>query len=70
MKNDPDLAPDPVRTVTAPGSTLCANEDTEIRILSVDLEEGEDVEWIWNLGADGRKFVSGYRVVSEENGDS
>jgi hypothetical protein len=32
-------------------------------LVSVELDEGEEVEWIWTHYADGRSVVSGYRIV-------
>ena len=32
-------------------------------LLSVEVENGETVEWIWTHFADGRSAVTGYRVV-------
>lgn len=40
--------------------------DAEVRppaLLSVEVSEGEEVEWIWTHDADGHSMVSGYRVV-------
>jgi hypothetical protein len=34
-------------------------------LLSVAVEEGEDVKWIWTHFADGRSVVTGYRIVSK-----
>jgi hypothetical protein len=46
--------------VEPPGS------DSYIRppaVLSVEVGEDEDVEWIWTHGTDGRSVVTGYRIV-------
>jgi hypothetical protein len=32
-------------------------------LLSVDMEEGEDIEWIWTHPQDCPSYVSGYRHV-------
>jgi hypothetical protein len=32
-------------------------------LLSVEVKEGEDVEWIWTHCADGPSVVTGYRIV-------
>jgi hypothetical protein len=34
-------------------------------LLSVDVEEGEAVEWIWTHFADGNSAVTGYRIVPQ-----
>ena len=63
QKEQPE--PPPVRTVSAPDATLANSESSGTKILSVDLAEGEDVEWVWSMGEDGRKRVSGYRIVKD-----
>jgi hypothetical protein len=37
-------------------------------VLSVMLDEDEDVEWQWTHYADGRSVVTGYRIV-KKHGD-
>ena len=32
-------------------------------LLSVEVDEGDDIEWIWTHYADGRSAVTGYRIV-------
>jgi hypothetical protein len=32
-------------------------------LLSVDLDQGEEIEWIWTHPQDGPSYVSGYRRV-------
>ena len=32
-------------------------------LLSVEVNEGDEVEWIWTHYADGRSVVTGYRIV-------
>ena len=34
-------------------------------LVSVVVEEGEDVEWIWTHFADGRSVATGYRIVNK-----
>ena len=32
-------------------------------LLSVEVDEGESVEWIWTHFADGQSAVTGYKIV-------
>jgi hypothetical protein len=35
-------------------------------LLSVEIEEGEDVEWEWTHLVGGRSVATGYRIVSDK----
>ncbi len=47
------LAPPPIINGTQPPTSL----------ISVDLAEGEDVEWTWTFLPDGGRYVSGYTLL-------
>jgi hypothetical protein len=32
-------------------------------LLSVELDDGEEIEWIWTHRVEGSSYVSGYRIV-------
>ena len=55
----------PTRIVEAPRSDVPIEPPPPNRILSVRLEEGQAVEWIWSLTPDGAPYVSGYAIVDE-----
>ncbi len=42
-------------------SPSCDNYLRPPALLSVELDEGEEVEWIWTHDADGRSMLTGYR---------
>lgn len=48
------------RTVYAPQPKDNAEPPT---VISVELDEGEEVEWIWTHTSDGESFVTGYTVI-------
>lgn len=50
------------RQVSPPGSH---GEVRPPALLSVELREGEDAQWIWTHYADGRSIVTGYRIVPQ-----
>ena len=60
----------PLRTVTPPGASFNIAASTETKILGVDLAEGEEVEWIWNMDQNGQKSVSGHRIIKSVEEDS
>jgi hypothetical protein len=53
---------DPVTSIvrlSAPGN------DAGLRppaLVSVDIDEGEELDWVWTYLADGRRTVTGYRL--------
>jgi hypothetical protein len=57
--------PKPTRTVQASVVASNASELPANRILSVELAEGEDVNWVWSFTRSGEKYVSGYQIVNE-----
>jgi len=52
------------RTVTAPQSDAASPA-----ILSVELEEDEEVQWTWTNGLDGKSVVTGYTIVKKTGKD-
>jgi hypothetical protein len=46
--------------ITAPSANNCLRPPA---LLTVTVEEGESVEWIWTHSVDGRSTVTGYRIV-------
>jgi hypothetical protein len=57
--------PHPKRTVTAPSPSSAAGAQAN-RVLSVDLEADEDVQWITTIAADGSTYVSGYTIIKRQ----
>ncbi|MBP0020720.1 MAG: hypothetical protein J7647_24585 [Cyanobacteria bacterium SBLK] len=54
----------PKRIVSAPQPIFASSFPIPAnRILNVELEENENVEWIWTLLPDGTRYVSGYTLV-------
>ena len=58
-----DSRSSPVLRVLAPG-----NESGLLppALVAVDAEEGDEVRWIWTFLADGRRVVTGCKVVSND----
>lgn len=51
------------RTITAPQSFgFSAGELPANRVLSVELDWDEEVQWTWTVMPDGKKYVSGYTI--------
>jgi hypothetical protein len=46
--------------VSAPADDNCVRPPT---LLSVEVDEGEAIGWIWTHFADGHSAVTGYRLV-------
>jgi len=55
------------RIVHASSSSSSASSNPGA-VLSVELEEGQKVEWTWPHYPDGSKAVTGYSVVEEAAG--
>jgi len=55
------------RTVLAPSPTSVSGSIPSNRVLSVVLDDNEDVEWTWTSTAEGTSYVSGYTIVTREN---
>lgn len=53
------------RVVPAPAPILPgAAPPPPNRVLSVILQPGEEVGWIWTFGPDGGSYVSGYTIIN------
>ena len=56
------------RIVTAPQQSLLLNSN-EVNIpssvISVELKENEEVEWIWTIYPDGQRVVTGYNIIQK-----
>jgi hypothetical protein len=46
--------------VLASSSPIPAN-----RVISIELDDDEDVNWTWTLLSDGTKYVNGYTVIKK-----
>ena len=55
-----------LRTVIAPLPTPASEILPPNRILSVVLEEDEEVEWVWSTAPDGVSYVSGYAIMKHQ----
>jgi hypothetical protein len=55
--------PNTQRTVPAPSPVPLSAVFLPNRVLSVVLNDDEDVEWTWTSTLDGVSYVSGYSVV-------
>lgn len=52
------------RTILAPQSALNPSaQEPANRVISVELAEDEDVQWIWTSLPDGTAYVSGYNII-------
>ena len=54
------------RTVAAPAPSFASAMLPANRVLSVDLQADEDVEWITTSTADGMTYVSGYTITKRQ----
>jgi len=54
------------RTVYAPQPK---DDSKPPAVISVELDEDEDVEWIWTHTSDGESFVTGYTIVERVDKD-
>lgn len=48
--------------VCAPRDDRYLNPPT---LISVTVRDGEDIQWIWTYLADGRRMVTGYRIIPQ-----
>jgi len=56
------------RTVFAPQPTLMSSFELPAnRVISVELNPEEEVEWAWTLLPDGTSYVSGYTISPKTN---
>ncbi|MEM9541614.1 MAG: hypothetical protein AAGA60_19230 [Cyanobacteria bacterium P01_E01_bin.42] len=54
------------RIVSAPQPTFAASSQPPTnRVLSVELGENENVEWVWTSLPDGTRYVSGYTIIQQ-----
>ena len=56
------------RIVTAPQANLFLNSNaTNIpsTVISVELNENEEVEWIWTTYSNGQRVVTGYNIIQK-----
>jgi hypothetical protein len=54
----------PTRTVFAPQSVSIGLTQLPVnRVISVELEENEEIKWTWTAKADGQPYVSGYTII-------
>ena len=56
------------KTVTAPQQTFLLNTNTvnvPSTVISVELKENEDVEWIWTVYSNGQRVVTGYDIIQK-----
>jgi len=56
------IAKPATQTVTAPLQTSVFETLQANKVVSVNLEVGEEVEWIWRFAPPGKNFVSGYTI--------
>lgn len=66
---DNTQSPKPGRTVYAPQPMFPPGKAPANRVISVRLDEDEEVEWQWTSLPDGQTYVSGYTIIkkSENN---
>jgi hypothetical protein len=56
------------RTVYAPQALPHAEDSpTPPAVVSVLLDEGEDVEWVWTHASDGMSVVTGYKITKRSD---
>lgn len=55
------------RIVAAPLPTPASEKLPPNCVISVVLEDDEDVEWIWNTATNGVSYVSGYTIMKRQN---
>jgi hypothetical protein len=56
------------RIVTAPQPSLLFNLNTvniPSSIISVELKENEEVEWIWTSYPNGQRVITGYNIIEK-----
>lgn len=56
----------PKRIVPVPQPILVSSSQPPAnRVISIELGDDEDVEWLWASMPDGSKYVSGYTIVQK-----
>jgi hypothetical protein len=59
------------RTVFAPQPVFVPPaEPPANRVISVELNDDEEVEWGWTLLPNGQRYVSGYTIIKKSGGTS
>ena len=54
------------RTVFAPQPILISSLALPAnRVISVEVDDNEDVEWMWTSLPEGTKYISGYTIVKK-----
>ena len=56
------------RIVTAPRESLLLDltaTNIPSTVISVELNENEDVEWIWTTYQNGQRVVTGYNIIQK-----
>ena len=56
------------RIVTAPQQSLLSNSTTTnipSAVISVELNENEEVQWIWTNYPNGQRVVTGYNIIQK-----
>ena len=56
------------RIVTAPQQTMSLNStpvNIPSAVISVELKENEDIEWIWTTYPNGQRVVTGYNIIQQ-----
>ena len=56
------------RIVTAPQQSLLLNSTTNnipSTVISVELNENEEVQWIWTTYPNGQRVVTGYNIIQK-----
>jgi hypothetical protein len=56
------------RIVTAPQQSLLLNSTTTnipSAVISVELSENEEVQWIWTTYPNGQRVVTGYNIIQK-----
>ena len=56
------------RIVTAPQQSLFIDSTTTnipSAVISVELDDNEEVEWIWTTYSNGQRVVTGYNIIQK-----
>ncbi|NDJ17873.1 hypothetical protein [Myxacorys almedinensis] len=53
------------RTVLAPQQVVSSSHLPANCIISVNLDDDEDVQWTWTFLPSGERYVSGYTIVKQ-----
>ena len=58
-----DVAQSGRRHIAAPQPASAVTVPPQNQVVSVALDEEEDVEWIWSTTPSGASYVSGYNII-------